>query len=216
MIEAMLSAIRTQFPLTEMSCGQYHTMKVKGTKFVIRRFKAEGLGTVSTMVASGFLGLMKMSTLIINPTAVDMPLLSYDRVQAMGNDTLIFELYDTLLDQQELSNLAAAKLTGKYLPDHALGSHWYDPLKLPLSLSKKGRKEHISALNQLATTYLDGYLLDAKNAPDCDELPKKEKASVYVEGLLEHGGPSTDVFMKGIGAEKTADLFRRILFATNM
>ena len=110
MIEGMLSAIRAQFPLTEMSCGQYHNMKVKGMKFVIRRFKAEGLGTVSTMAATGFLGLMKMDTMIINPTAVDMPLLSYDRVRALGNDTLIFELYDTLLEQQEFPQLANAKL----------------------------------------------------------------------------------------------------------
>lgn len=215
MIEAMLGTIRAQFPLTEMSCGQYHNMKVKGTKFVIRRFKAEGLGTVSTMVAAGFLGLMKMDTLIINPTAVDMPLLSYDRVLALGNDTLIYELYDTMLEQQEFPNLAAAKLTGRYLPDHALGSHWYDSLKLPISLSKQGKKEHRSDFDQLAKAYLEGYLLDAKDAPTCDALIKKEKAAVYVEGLLEHGGPSTDVFIKGIGLEKTADLFRRILFATN-
>ena len=64
MIEGMLSAIRAQFPLTEMRCGQYHNMKVKGMKFIIRRFKAEGLGTVSTMAATGFLGLMKMDTMM--------------------------------------------------------------------------------------------------------------------------------------------------------
>ena len=33
-------------------------------------------------------------------------------------------------------------------------------------------------------------------------------------GLLKNGGPSTDVFKKGIGDEKTAALFRKILFAT--
>ena len=54
----------------------------------------------------------------------------------------------------------------------------------------------------------------AKYEPDCDAAPKREKASVYVEGLLKHGGPSTDVFKKGIGEEKTAELFRKVLFAT--
>jgi hypothetical protein len=54
----------------------------------------------------------------------------------------------------------------------------------------------------------------AKNASACEAAPKREKAGVYVEGLLTNGGPSTDVFKKGIGSEKTADLFRRILFAT--
>ena len=54
----------------------------------------------------------------------------------------------------------------------------------------------------------------AKTAATCEAAPKREKAAVYVEGLLTHGGPSTDVFKKGIGEEKTAQPFRKILFAT--
>ena len=41
-----------------------------------------------------------------------------------------------------------------------------------------------------------------------------EKVSVYVNGLLSHGGPSTDVFRKAIGEAKTAELFHRVLFGT--
>ena len=74
-------------------------------QFRVRRFYADGLGTVSAMVAAGFFGLMKMDTLIITATEKDMPLFSYDRVYAMGNDTLIFELYNTLLGDTDLSAL---------------------------------------------------------------------------------------------------------------
>ena len=35
-----------------------------------------------------------------------------------------------------------------------------------------------------------------------------------VNGLLEKGGPSTDVFKKELGEEKTAQLFREVLFGT--
>ena len=62
--------------------------------------------------------------------------------------------------------------------------------------------------------YLAKYLETAQIAAACEAAAKREKASVYVEGLLTHGGPSTDVFKKGIGQEKTARLFRKILFAT--
>lgn len=34
----------------------------------------------------------------------------------------------------------------------------------------------------------------------------------YAEGLLANGGPSTDVFKKQFGDEKTAELFRKVLF----
>jgi hypothetical protein len=185
-------------------------------KFHIRRFQAPGLGTVSTMVATGFFGLMKMDTLIITPTEVDMPLFSYDRVLAMGNDTLIFELYDTQLAPVDLTRLEAVKEHHSDLPDHDLGAHWYDTIKLPCSLSKKGKKAHTAAFDSCAAEYLQAFLAAAKDAPACPAEPKREKASVYVEGLLQHGGPSTDVFKKGIGDEKTTLLFRKILFGTQI
>lgn len=214
MIQKMLAAIGKAFPMTELDCGEYGKMKVSGMNFQIRRFEAEGLGSVSSMVASGFFGLMKMDTLIITPTAKDMPLLSYDRVLAMGNDTLIFELYDTLLGNTDLSSLAAVKEDTKALPDHDLGEHWYDAIKLPVSLAKKGKKKDTAAFDKAAEAYLDAYLAAAIAAGGCDGAAKREKASVYVEGLLKNGGPSTDVFKKGIGDEKTAWLFRKILFGT--
>ena len=214
MIQKMLQTIDTAFPLTEMDCGEYASQKVSGMNFTIRRFHAEGLGSVSIMVASGFFGLMKMDTLIITPTHRDMPLFSYDRVHAMGNDTLIFELYDTLLGETDLSKLDVVKQCAAYLPEHDLGAHWYDSIKLPQSLSKKGKKKDRPSFDATAAHYLAQYLQIALDAPTCEAKPKQEKASMYVEGLLTHGGPSTDVFKKGIGEEKTAELFRKILFAT--
>ena len=214
MIEKLLKTIETKYPLTEQNAGDYAKLKVNGMKFSIHAYKAEGLGWVSVMTASGFFGLMKMDTLIITPMDVDMPLFSYDRVLAMGNDTLIFELYDTLLGEPDMSPVARVKEKYKDLPDHDLGEHWYDSIKLSHSLSKKGKKVHTAAFDRCAMEYLESFLTVAKAAPDCDAAPKREKASVYVEGLLKHGGPSTDVFKKGIGEEKTAELFRKVLFAT--
>ena len=214
MIQTMLETISNQFPLQELDCGEFAKLKVSGMNFAIRRFHAEGLGSISTMVASGFFGLMRMDTLIINPTEADMPLFSYDRVLAMGNDTLIFELYDTMLGSVDLSSLEEVKEGAKYLPDHDLGQHWYDPIKLSQSLSKKGKKKDRAGFDATAIHYLAKFLTTAKDAPACEAAPKQEKAAVYVEGLLTHGGPSTDVFKKGIGEEKTARLFRKVLFAT--
>ena len=203
MTERMLDVIAKNFPLTELPCGEYQKMKVSGMTFRIRRFHAEGLGPVSVMVASGFFGLMKMDTLIITPTEKDMPLFSYDRVHAMGNDTLIFELYDTLLGEVDLSALEQVKKEAAYLPDHDLGEHWYDSIKLPVSLSKKGKKKDTPGFDATVIHYLTKFLETAASAPACEAEPKREKAGVYVEGLLKNGGPSTDVFKKGIGNEKT-------------
>ena len=216
MIEKLLTAIRKDFPLTEQDTGDFQKLKANGMKFSIQAYKAEGLGWVSVMTAKGFFGLMKMDTLIINPTDVDMPLLSYDRIHAMGNDTLIYELYDTLVGQPDLSLLDKAKGRTNLLPDHNLGKHWYDDIKLPQSFSKKCKKIQTPAFNDAAYQYMISFLKAAKTAPACDADAKREKASVYVEGLLTNGGPSTNVFKKSLGVEKTAHLFRHILFGTKV
>jgi len=216
MMQKMLRTIADFFQLSGTDVGEYRTMKVNGMNFSIWAFRAEGLGHVSAMTAKGFFGLMKMDTLIITPTRKDMPLFSYDRVNAMGNDTLIFELYDTLLCQADLSALDRVKENYTNLPDHDLGEHWYDSIKLPQSLSVKGKKPHRIAFDQTAKDYLAAFLHSATQAAPCNPAPKMEKASVYVNGLLTHGGPSTDVFKKALGDEKTAALFRQILFGTKI
>ena len=216
MIEKLLKAIDSRFPLTEADAGDFAKLKANGMKFSIRPYKAEGLGRVSVMTASGFFGLMKMDTLIINPTEVDMPLLSYDRVHAMGNDTLIYELYDTMVGQPDLTELDKAKGRTELLPDHDLGKHWYDDIKLPQSISKKCKKVQTPAFDDAAYQYMLSFLNAAKDAPACEAEPKRRKSSVYVEGLLTNGGPSTDVFKKSIGEEKTAQLFRHVLFGTEV
>ena len=214
MIQKMLRTITQQYHLEGLDPGEFQKMKISGMTFNIWSFHAQGLGHVSAMEARGFFGLMKMDTLIINPTQVDMPLYSYDRVHVMGNDTLIFELYDTLVGNTSLSVLDAVKAQAKDLPDHDLGQHWYDPIKLPVSLSKKGKKVHSPDFDAVTMEYLSAYLACAKEAESCREDAKREKASHYVEGLLANGGPSTDVFKKGIGDTKTAALFRKVLFGT--
>ncbi len=214
MIQNMIRTITAKYHLNGITTGEFSKMKVNGMNFEIWAFHAAGLGHVSAMTAKGFFGLMKMDTLIINPTEKDMPLFSYDRVHAMGNDTLIYELYDTIVESADLSRVEAVKEKYAALPEHDLGKHWYDHIKLAVSLSKKGKKAQTAAFDTCAMEYLEAFLEAAEEAPYCDPALKKEKASVYVEGLLTHGGPSTDVFMKSMGSEKTGFLFRNFLFGT--
>lgn len=214
-MQQMLEKVNREYPLTEKSVGEFANIKAKGMKFQIKQYEAKGLGNVSVMEARGFFGLMQMDTLIINPLEKDLPLFSYDRVLAMGNDTLIIELYDTFMEKQELTELALWKEENKNLPNHDLGEHWYDNIKLSESVSKKGKKEHSNAFDKFTIIYFEKFLNSkAAKVMVKDKKAKTEKASVYVEGLLSNGGPSTDVFKKEFGEPKTAKLFRKVLFGT--
>ncbi len=216
MTDEMLKLIAESFPLTEQDAGDFADMKANGMNYLVRSFTAEGLGHVSVMSASGMMGLMKMEVFMVNPFLCDAPLFSNDRVHAMGRETLILELYNTCLNKEafDASGLGAVKKTDTAGADKDLGSHWYDSLTYPVNLARVGKKAEKAAFDELTLKYLSAYLEAVKTAPACPEEAKKAAARVYTEGLLSNGGPSTDVFKKGIGPEKTAELFRNVLFGT--
>ena len=213
MTDKILSRLQQKYSLTAIDAGEFAKLKANGMTFTVGAFHAEGLGHVSVMRAKGFFGLMKMDTLIINPTEVDLPLYSYDRIFAMGNDTLIVELYDTLLGAYDASALAVAKAEHTDLAERDPGEHWYDSIKLGESISKKGKKTQTPRLDQLTQAHFDAYL-NSHAVPVADRAAKQAKASYYVSGLLARGGPSSDVFKKSLGEETTAKLFETVLFGT--
>ena len=214
MIGRLLNIIKEKYPLCEIDAGEFSTLKANGMKFTVKAYHAEGLGHVSVMKAKGFFGLMKMDTLMIVPMEKDLPLYSYDRIYAMGNDTLIVELYDTFIEISDLSALDTVKSKFSRLAERDPGEHWYDDIKLPQSISKKGKKIQSGDLDTITAEHFLVYL----NTPVSDVLDvskKKELSARYVNGLLSQGGPSTDVFKKSLGDEKTAQLFRYVLFGTS-
>ena len=211
MTDQLLEMIQRKYPLSEIVMGDMKKLKANGMTFFIQAYQAAGLGHVSVMRAKGFFGLMKMDTLIINPREIDLPLYSYDRIYAAGNDTLIVELYDILTTEYSEQALEAAKAE---LPgfERDPGEHWYDNIKLPGSISKKGKKAQTPRFDELTLKHFEAYLAGGNEVTD--SAKKQEKTSVYVEGLLSKGGPSTDVFKKALGDETTNNLFRKYLFGT--
>ncbi len=217
MTDKILKLIEQRYTLKKKSVGAYKTFKAKGMTFVCDAFEAEGLGHVSVMRAKGFFGLMKMDTLVIAPESKDLPLLSYDRIIAMGNDTLIIELYDTMGDEKaDLSLVNSIKNKYSCLPERfAKGeepAHWYDDIRLSETTSKKGKKAHKVGFDAYAAEYIYSYL--SLDASDCNAAEKKERTDIYVDGLLNEGGPATDVFKKEFGFVKTSEILKSVLFGT--
>lgn len=217
MTNKILELIKQRHTLEEKSVGEFKTFKAKGMKFVCEAYNAEGLGHVSVMRAKGFFGLMKMDTLVIAPENKDLPLLSYDRIVAMGNDNLIIELYDTM-DEEKVNFTLINSIKNKYklLPERFADGeepkHWYDDIRLPETTSKKGKKKHRKAFDAYAVEYIYSYLSLSSN--ECDVEKKKARTDVYVDGLLTQGGPATDVFKKELGEEKTHTVLKTVLFGT--
>ena len=163
------------------------------------------------MQASGFFGLMKMDTLIINPVNIDLPLFSYDRIKAMGNDKLFLEMYDTMVTKTSMDKVAAVKESYGDVPTHEPSSAWYDDIKLPQSMFPLGKKKDSASFDKIAQSFVKAYL-ETEAPAVTDPEAKAARIDYYVDGLLSHGGPATDVFVKKFGKEKTTELFKKCLF----
>ena len=211
MIAQSLGALKNRVRLHPRAIGASAALHAGATRLSICAYDLPGVGALSTVSMTAMLNLMRMETLVLTPLERDAPLLSCDLVRVAGRDTLLLELYDTQLAPIDTDALDAVKAAYAALPDHDLGTHWYDPLKLPPSLAKRGRKLWAQAA-PLADAYLAAYLDLLSAAPPCARAEKQARVRAYVDGLLQNGGPSTDQFKKLIGAEQTAALFRQVIF----
>ena len=211
MISKLLDNLGEKYPLTEKGASGFEKMKVKGMDFTINSYEAEGLGHVSTMQAKGFFGLMKMDTLIVTPKDKDLPLFSYDRIKAMGNDKLYVEFYDTCVNDPDLKEIDSLNDKYKNVPKAEAKKQWYDDIKLPETTTYVGKKKDTKNFDNMALDFMKAFTkLSAENVSDKET--KEKKTSYYVDGLLNNGGPATDVFLSAVGKEKTTELFKKVLF----
>ena len=212
MIDKLSAEINAAYPLEEKN-DSTRSFKASGLKFNARSFTVNGFGHMSIMTATGFFGLMKMETLILNPFFIDAPILSYDRIHAMGREILVLEMYDSLLGNSFPA--AGLEAVARDCPNMKKDkTYWYDSLLIPPNLNLKGKRKDKAAFDETAAEFFRAYFAAAQQAEPCDPGQKRMKAAVYSEGLLTHGGPATDPVRKAMGETWTADLFRVTLFGT--
>ena len=213
MIDRLLNLIKAYYPLKEKDVDSFKSFDLNGMSVETACFNADGLGSVSILKATN--QMMNMDTLIISPIYRDLALFSYDRIKAFGNDNILLELYDILLNDNfdNLINKLNIVLD-KYsdIKNEGHDSKWYDSILLPTSINKKGSVDLKERFDSLEYEYLNEYLKDSLFKKDCDISKKKEKCLEYCNNLLKYGGPSTDAFIKAKGKEFTEELFHKVMF----
>ena len=211
MLSQLLETINSKYPLSSRGSAGFDGIKIKGMTFNISSYEAEGLGHVSTMQSKGFFGLMHMDTLIITPLDTDLPIFSYDRIKDMGNDKLYIEVYDTVINKPSFDPMDRVKEKYYDLPKISLGKHWYDDIRLPQTATYSGKKKDSDRFDSMALEYMKAFI-SINGAAVVDSETKNSKTAYYVDGLLNNGGPATDVFLKAIGKDRTTTLFKEVLF----
>lgn len=80
--------------LVAKDVSPWQTFSGKGMKFRLQSFDWDGCACLSHLTMRAFLGTMHMETVICTPYAKDLPIFSYDFINALGRRTLLVEVYD--------------------------------------------------------------------------------------------------------------------------
>lgn len=210
-METIENIFSKHFELSKLDIGKFAKMKVGPMKFNIVCYDVKGIGRLSILKGKAMFGLMKTNAMMLTVFTKDVPLFSYDTIEVMKNETVIIECYDTLKEKTDYPSLQAIKEKLKDVPVYRTKPAWYDPIRLSVSAANKSKKDK-ALLDETVEAYLNEFCKIINEAKNIDPEEKKALQAVYVNGLLEHGGASTDAFVKNIGKEKTEELYRKYLF----
>jgi len=211
-IEKVINKLKESYQLDEIDIGEYASIKKFPMKFKIKSFKVGEVGYVSILNMSAMFGLMKMETVVFSPLTVDAPLFSFDFIQAMGNETLLVEIYDLTVNKgKPYPNLVALKDKYNDLPQYELKPCWYDHLRVNGTLSKRGKKLR-DKFENAADEYLNEFMNIIKTSDVVEEPLKRAEIKSYVDGLFDKGSPTTKQFNKILGEEKARDMYGKYIF----
>ena len=197
------------FELIPGNIGADAHLSKRGMTFDKKSCEIKGVGHLCVMRMNAFMGLMKMETIVIAPTKVDMPLFNVDWVSAFGTETLIAELYDTQLEPwPEEAQKKFEEIQEEYLDveDNESGEHWYDSVLYPVSIHKKG-KGLTDRFNDAAKDYIDLFaaelaeLSEPAAAGKCPADLKRARVGDFARTLVENDGPAVNMMAKLFGEE---------------
>ena len=219
-IDTVLEELNKRYTVTALDPGKYKELKFYGfLKLHVEQYDIEGLGNLSVMRVN--MGAMQMATAIITPRNKNLPLLSVDYMYILSKRKAYLEFYDIVKEKDDhymqlMDDLRAVQAKYKHLEDFKPSEAWYDDL-LTVAAFKAAKSDSDSNLITLLKESLQIYLDHGKSLPTLSEEEYQEKLALteaYTNGLIEHGGVSTDIFKKQLGADETKKFFDNVFFGT--
>ena len=215
-INKILELFSNKIKLEEVDLESKASYKVGPIKVHFRKFKVDEHTYLSILEGKGMLGLIKLNTVIFSSASKNMPLFSYDMMHMMGKKYYLYEVYDTLVDEKKDYSEYISKCEDvKDIPNYETSPSEMDKYLLPCSVRKLARnKSDLSLLEEQTSRYFNLIINEYFSSNDADVEKKIQINQDYVTGLLNHGGASTNLFIKKLGKKTTTDIYEHILFNT--
>ncbi|MCR5824651.1 MAG: hypothetical protein K6G60_09510 [Lachnospiraceae bacterium] len=213
--EMVLERLEKDHKVERNDIGTDALLKKSGFKFTTETYEIENIGHLCILRMSGMLGLMHMETVVLSTVYKDSPLINLDRVMVMGKETMLAELYDNMLTplpKAYTEKLDTLKEKDGDLAEYVSGGeHWYDPILLPCSYRKTGKKV-AARFEEAAKNYFDAYVSQTDELSLCDKNAKTAKVRDFAEKLISNGGPAVNQVKKLFGDEVARRLILKHMY----
>lgn len=192
MLTEALRLLGEAYPLAEQETGAFHRVRRFPVVYFLRRFRAEGLGSVA-LLEGRVMRATRLETMLITPHSVDMPLLILEYARVRKTVRVFAEPYQTLVEDNptQLERFQAldkqcARAAGAF-DNCLLRDEWAADLRYTGGFAKqitKAAPQEEAQLKDLALSYCREYLRIAAAAAPCDTVSKHQATQRYAQPFL--------------------------------
>lgn len=210
----MLETLHRQYVLRKNDIGSDAHLHAKGIRLNTESWEVEGIGHLCIMRMNFLFNLVSMETVVLSSAHKDVPLFNVDTMRFGSTETFMAELYDTQLEPwppEAKKAFEAIQDQNSDLPEYEHSGHWYDPILFPCSMAKKG-KGYSARFTKAADDYIDAFVKQLKNAPECSADEKAAKTAAFAGRLIAEGGPAADTMVKLFGKEIAERMIRKHMY----
>lgn len=204
MSEVLLKELKNKYEIEKKEV-LYPVLKKNAMTFYLDVYEVKDLGHLCVLRMKAILGLMKMESITFVVNEKDVPLLNFDYIKAMGNETLLVEFYDNMLEALKpefFTEFNQMKEELKYLKEYECEPNWYDDILYDITLHKTGKKCS-EKFKEISLKYLNTFITKMDSFPLCDKEKKNEKIYGFANTLFVNGGPAVNAFKELFGDKIT-------------
>jgi hypothetical protein len=219
-INAGMEIVAANYTLKEIGPGEFARLRIQNMEYDIKQYEIVGVGNLLVMDSRDSPSL-QMVSFVITPYYKNLPLFSTDYLYTQQKITFLIEYYDLVQEKDRLYNsfidrFRAIKDKHRSLPDMELKKCWYDSMRSVCTAKTTSvlQDEEIFAM---FTENLKAFIeMEQAYGPLAEDArtAKWRITQDYVDGLVDAGGVSTDVFKAVLGPEKTKAFFNKVFFGT--
>jgi hypothetical protein len=214
-----LGIIKNFTKLEEVDIGEYKKIKIKKLfPFYTTAYNIGDVGFISILSAN--FGLFQVFSFHLSPYKKDFPILIIDYMYIFGKRKIIFEAYNTTIDNNSsflinfIKEFERIKAINSDILDWKIAPKWGDE-RVVINMKKEGNSSLDKRFISLFSDVIYIYMKNIVKMTTLEGELKTKKASLikeFSEQLAKKGGIAGKIFKSEMNEEDVVKLFVEIFF----